>query len=282
MRKILFLLLAPVLLASCSDEAQDENREPVAKVFDQYLYQEDIQGIMSEGISPSDSATKAQNFIDNWVKTQLMIKKAELNLREDEKDVQKQLEEYRNSLIIYKYKQKYLEQKLDTVVTEQQIEEYYHYNSANFLLNKNVAKALFIKVPSDIPNIAQIRYLYKSERPRDIERLKQISTENALVFDDFGGDWVGFTELLKLIPASIENQKEFLNSKRFIETQDTAFHYFVNIKEYKLTNDIAPLKFVRDNIKSVLLNKRRTELLNEMENSIYRSALNRNDVEFYK
>ena len=90
----------------------------MARVFDKYLYKADVAGVIPNGSSKQDSITLAKNYIQNWIKQQVILHKAETNLDEEKKDVEKKLEEYRNSLITYIYEKELIRQKLDTVVSD--------------------------------------------------------------------------------------------------------------------------------------------------------------------
>ena len=137
MRQIL-LIAVLLFLASCSDYKRKSDEQPVARVFDRYLYTDAIKDIMPANISSSDSVIIARDFIEKWIKKQLLLNKAELNLTEEEKNVDKQIDNYKTSLLIYKYEQSLIKQKLDTFVSFNEIKEYYNENSSNFLLNDNL------------------------------------------------------------------------------------------------------------------------------------------------
>ena len=129
--RILFVFALSMLITSCRYfSSKNDNRE-LARVHDHYLYKADIEGVIPKNTNSEDSLQMATNFIANWVKQQLILKKAELNLGPEKKNVEKQLEEYKSSLIIYLYEEELVKQKLDTNVSESEIEKYYEENKNN-------------------------------------------------------------------------------------------------------------------------------------------------------
>ncbi len=50
-------------------------------------------------------------------------------------------------------------EKMDTVLTEAEMENYYATNESSFILNSNIVKALFIKLPVETPDLSRIRAL---------------------------------------------------------------------------------------------------------------------------
>ncbi len=281
MKYALFFLLIVVALGFGCKDKQNENKLILARVYDTYLYYDEIADIIPDKLSPEDSSEQVMHLVDLWIKKQLMIRKAELNLTAEQKDVSKQLEDYRASLLIHKYKQKFTNQKLDTAITDEEIENYYNTYSLDYQLAAHSVKALFIKVPVDVPNIEQIRRLYKSERTADITRLQDLVFMSAHKFDNFDDKWIYFTQLLSLLPITVENPEVYLRSNRSIEAQDSAFHYFVLIRDFKLKGDNIPLDFLKNDIKTILLNKKKIDMLNVLENELFNDALNHNNAEIF-
>ncbi len=276
-----FLLLLPSFFYSCSRLENKNKEEPIARVYDKYLYPSDIIDIFPINHLPRDSLLILKNFIDNWIKKQLILYKAELNLTEEQKDVNKQLEEYRSSLLIYKYEQNLIKQKLDTIITEEEIENYYTENSSNFILDKNIVKAVFIKLPFEAPNLNLIRQLYRSEKEEDFQQLESYCYQYAIKYDYFDDQWVDFENILQELPDDIRNPERYLRYNRTLEQQDSDSRYYVYIRDYKLVSEVAPLPYVNKNIKSIILNKRKLEFINDIENNIYQDALNKGSFTVY-
>lgn len=127
--KIAIGLIVITALVSCQKSGNGKNDKVVAAIYDKVLYQSDLQGILYEGISVNDSLVRTKAFIDNWIRRQLLIHQAEKNLDKSELDCLKEIEDYRNSLIIYKYESLLVKQNLDTVVFDEEIEKYLNDNS---------------------------------------------------------------------------------------------------------------------------------------------------------
>ena len=127
---LLLLLLAA--LSACTAVSDSGKGEVVAKVYGNYLYEADLEGLVSSGTSKQDSIMLVKRFIDNWIRKRLLIRQAEKNLTAAQTDFSKKLEDYRTSLLIYTYETELIKQKLDTVVSEAEITAYYENNKQNF------------------------------------------------------------------------------------------------------------------------------------------------------
>ncbi len=276
-------LIASSLLFACNPtkKAEESEGDVIAKVNDALLYSSQIKDIVPSGVSTTDSLEIIKKFIDNWVKEILVIQKAEDNLSEEQKNVDKQLKDYRNSLITYAYEKELVRQKLDTTVSENEIEEYYNNNPTNFGLKDNIIKVIYVKVNKKAPQLDKLKKWYKSDNTKDIEQLENYCHQFAENFYLDGESWLLFDDLLKEIPIQAYNKELFLQNNRFIEVGDSLYNYFVNIKGFKIRNSLSPLSFEKENIKNIILNKRKLELINQMKTDVYNDALNKNKIEIY-
>jgi len=281
MRRTLVNILILLLFISCTRYLENNKPDPIARAFNNYLYSADIKEIFPPDITPADSIIIARKYIEKWIKKQLLSRKAELNLSDELKDVEKQIEDYKASLLIFKYEQQLIKEKLDTIIYETEIQDYYDQNISNFILDDNIIKVIFIKIPRSAPNIHLIRTWYKSDGDEDIEQMEDYCFQYADKYDYLVDEWNLFDTFLEEIPDVINNQEQYLRYNNFIETQDSLFYYLVNIKDCRLKSTVAPLNYVSDNIRYIILNKRKIEFIKELENDSYNDALNRNSFEIY-
>lgn len=265
---------------SCTrDTNKDENRIPIARAGASFLFEDEIKNIVPKGTASKDSLELLKKYIDNWIHEALVIQKAENNLNDEQKNVEKQLQDYRNSLITYAYEKELVKQKLDTLVDNQEIEKYYTSNQADFQLKDNIIKVIYIKVNKKAPNIAKLRQLYKSDNLKDREQLAGYCHQFAENFYLDDNSWLLFDDLLKEIPIQTYNKELFLQNNRFVEVSDSASSYFLNIKGFKIRNSISPLSFEKENIKNIILNKRKLQLISKMKEDVYNDALNNKKIE---
>lgn len=283
MRKVLlFTALSLLILSGCSDYNRSNNRKVVAKAGDSYLYADEIPGIPSNSTNREDSISIVRNFIDRWVKKELMLGRAEMNLTEEYvAEMNQKLEETRSNLMIYQYQQQMMLQRMDTLVTIEEIENYYNSNIATFNLTSPVIKALFIKIPLEAPNINKVKTWYKSNTQENLQNLESYCYQFADKYDDFDEEWVNISYLLRVLPDEIPNLSRFLRNNSYYETSDSLYHYFVDIRDYRLNGAVSPIEFVKDDIKNIILNYRKIDFLQELENGIYNEGLRENQFKIY-
>jgi hypothetical protein len=167
-------------------------------------------------------------------------------------------------------------EKMDTTVTNIEMENYFATNEKNFHLNSNIVKALFIKVPVETPGIEKIRAWGRSSEQKDLQQLESYCYQFAEKFDDFHEDWVTMDRLSVELPQDILNQDDFLRRNTWFEARDSSSVYMISIRDYRLRTSIAPFDYVKNDIKSIILNNRRYEFLQTLENGIYNQAIKEN------
>jgi len=279
---ILFLSL--VLFSSCDsifNKGIEEEGEMVARVYESKLYQHDIVAVLPEGLSPEDSANFVQNFINVWAKNELMVYKAEFNLTDEQKQFEEQIRNYRNDLLKYAYLQKYVDDRLDTSISELQIKDYYQANSQNFLLKENILKIRYIVVPQDAPELEDLKKWFKSSEAKDLEALLDYSLSFARSFSLEDTAWISFNDFRKLIPIRTYNQQDFLARNKWIELEEEGLIYLAQIKEFKIKDNSAPIFYVKDIIRNTLLNKKRLDLIADLEKNLVNDALKKKEFETY-
>jgi hypothetical protein len=285
------MLRSPVILAfliaflsSCSLLPQKaKNKEKaIARVNDKFLYQDDLVNVVPAGTAANDSVEMTAAYINNWVRQELLLKQAEDNLDETNRDFSDQIEQYRNSLIIYAYESELVKQKLDTVVPQAEIEEYYKKNQSNFYLRENIVLASYVIISKNSPFAAKAKSLLVSNRDADKEKLQTLCQENNLNFLINDGTWISFADLARKIPLTVDDPEEFLRKNKYFEVKDSTTMYYVAISDYKSKESISPLNFETDNIRTILLNKRKAALLQRMEDDLISNAVKHKKYEIFK
>jgi hypothetical protein len=278
---LIFCLLILTALTSCNNFSKSEQEKPVARVYDLYLYPSEIADRIPDGVSQDDSLRLARRLVDEWIREKLLLVRAEQFLSDDQKNVDKQLEEYRSSLLTFKYKQKLLSQNLDTIVNEEELQSFYNENSSNYILDGDVVKVTYVKVPVTAPQIWDVRRWYRSEDPGDQDNLEKYCINFASNYMINSEQWFRFSGLIDATPLKISNVVSYLNYNRNIETSDSSSYYFIHILDRVPEGQVAPLELVRDNIRSVIINKRKIKFMEDLENSVYQDGRAKNKVEIF-
>ncbi|MFV0267943.1 MAG: hypothetical protein ACK5HT_12490 [Draconibacterium sp.] len=271
------ILGAFVFMNACSEAPREE---PVAQVGDRFLYKSDLLKIFPGNATKEDSILIATDYINKWVKQELMIQKANENLSPGQKDVTRELEEYRNSLIIFRYKNELMQQRMDTVVTPEQIEQYYEQNKTTFNLDRSIVKGVYVRIPQELANVEVLKTMVQDMTDEGQSVLRDYCTRYAKNFE-IATNWIDFKVLNRNLPVPIDEPETFLRNNSMKEMTDEDYYYLVSILDYKLTNDLAPLEFVENDIKNLILNQRKIKFLREVETNIYKEGERQKKFKIY-
>ena len=278
MKSIYLIIL--LLICSC-DLPTNEESNAVARVGEDFLFVSDIEDQI--GPNGSDSIQITRRTINEWAEELLYLKKAEINLSSREK---KRLEElvstYRNDLYVKTYKDKAIQSQLDSIVEKEEIESYFEQNKLNFKTNKDLLRGRYVRVRNENYNLRSIRKSIRRFNEDDKVFLDSI----ALQFTTYSLNdsiWVQASQFFNRLPSISERRyKNFLKNDTFFELQDSLEVYLVVVEEVVLRNDLAPLDYVAPTLKQILINKRKLELMRQLDREIIEEGLRQNIYEVYE
>ncbi len=273
-----------ILIASSSCElitASQEEQQHVARVYDTYLYQEELSAQMPNPIDSLDSVMFAKRLIDLWIEKQLLLYNAENNLSEEAKNVEYQLKEYKTDLLIYAYESQLINQKLDTVISQEELKAYYEANKANFLLTDYIVKVVYVKLDTTAPDIKKVRRWIKNLDEDNFQKLEDYCHQFAANYYLDDNTWLYIDELLREIPIGLYSKEQLLRNHKFIDFSDGSFSYLIKIQDYRLKDALSPLSLEKENIRNLILNQRKSALLSELRVHLRDEGLANNDFEVF-
>jgi len=270
------------LLVTNNEELQAQTDEIVAKAGESVLLRSDIEELIGTASTFEDSSKLADNYVKNWIKKELLLQEASNNVNIDQSEIEKKVSDYRYTLLSFEYQRLYIQQNLDTAVSDQEIEEYYNENKENFGLRQNIFKGKFIKLNKEAPKKSDVRRWMKSLRPESQESLKDYAFQYANNYS-LDTTWVKFEEITRASPFStLTNKVQFLRRTNYAEEADSLYLYLLKIDEYKLSEEISPLTFVENDIRNIILNSRKVALAKGLENEIFERAKENEDYTIYR
>ena len=284
MRRNIIYIVALILFISCEFPMKfktDETKKAVAKVYNNSLYQSDIDLVFDSNLTKQDSILFVENYINSWAKQQLLLHQAELNLKDKTISFEKLVSDYRATLYINAYKEALVLNKLDTIVTDYQVEKYYISNQENFKLNEELVKLRYLHTDKNRVDKKGLIKLFKSNKSEDIDSLQLRSLEfKSFNFND--SIWIKYSDLLNQIDyLKSEDKNKILKKSNFLQKEESLGLYLITIKDVLRRNDIAPISYVSPTIKQIILHKRKLELLRKIEVDLLNDAIKNQKFETY-
>ncbi|WNH09812.1 peptidyl-prolyl cis-trans isomerase [Thalassobellus suaedae] len=277
-----FIILLFIIVTSCDFFKKADERIPIARVNDAYLYQDDIKDLVSEGTSIQDSTLLVQNFINKWATQQLLLDGALLNLSETKQHAfNKLVNQYKNDLYAKAYLDALVRRSIDTIVNLEEAENYYNNNKEAFKLNEELIKFRYIHVDENIIDFKTIEKKFKVFNKEDKKELDSI----AIQFKSYSLNdsiWIKVNQVIDKIPVlTAENKNQLLKKSNFVQLKDSLGVYLMQINDVLLRNDTAPLEYVKPTINQIVINKRKLELIRKLEKDITKDAIKNKQFEIY-
>jgi hypothetical protein len=272
------LLVFAFFLFACSNTKNGE--KPLARVLDKYLYPKDVANLIKPGTTAKDSSQMIQNYIDSWTRKELMLNEANSNIEIDNYTLEKQLLDYKESILLYQYENELIKQKLDTTATYGQLLDYYNRHKDNFELRNDIVKLQYIKIKNTEPALPKIVNEYNNPNKQlSPGLLNSLCKDFASQYSLNDSLWFITDELKKILPSTI--QQKFVDAKGSWIEKDSMFTYLVNINDFKPQGVMAPMSFVKETIYKIIINQRKLYMIKKLKEDLYKAALQNGDFETY-
>ncbi|GAA0750329.1 hypothetical protein GCM10009431_30780 [Gaetbulibacter jejuensis] len=276
------IIITFVCVLSCDFFKKTEDRTPIARVNETYLYEEDIKDLVAEGTSVEDSTLLVNNYITRWATQLLLVEGAERNLPETtQNNFNKLVSQYKKDLFTKAYLDALVKKNIDTTVSQSEADTVYSKNKETFKLNEELVKFRYINIPQNAINLDDIEKRFKRFDTNDKRYLDSISVQfKSYSLND--SVWVKTSQVIEKVPVlNAENKKELLKKSNFLQLKDSLHLYLMQINDVLLQNDYAPLEYVKPTINQIIINKRKLELIKQLEKDITKDAIKNNQFEIF-
>ncbi len=288
--KNLFYILSFVFITISCDyfelkkevKSIEEDENIIASVYDKNLYLSDIEDLIPKHLSLQDSLIFVKSYINSWAKQQLFLQKAEENISKvNNTEIENLVKNYRKSLFINGYKEQLIKQQLDTIISLTEVDSFYNENKKNFKLNKDLLQVKYIHFGNNFIDKKEVIKKFQSKKEEDLEFLEDLTIN----YKDYilrDSTWFSLKDIMLKIPHLNNEPKEnLLKLSKFIQKEDSLGVYLVKIEGVLKQNNIAPLSYIENNIKKLILHKRKQELIRKIEKTLINDAIKNNKFKEY-
>jgi hypothetical protein len=259
----------------------EQKPEPrlLAQVFDYKLYYDDIKDLLQGYTDPADSIQQVRSLTDHWVRDRLLLVEAEKNFPK-EANMKKLLEDYRQSLLRHFFEQQVIEEKLDTVITEQDLQDYYEANKEQHRLESGILKGYYFKIKRPLPRNDKLLSWWKTFPQQHYSEVIDYADKHAKTS---WSDTTVFHEmnvLIQLFPEGTLSESS-IRSNRSVFRSDRDYYYLLYPVEVHYKLDIAPLSQIREQAARYIIHQRELELLDRIKKEIYDRDIQNERVQIY-
>lgn len=275
---VVILFFPCVIACETKNEVIDNQSNAVARAYDQVLTAEELSEVIPNG-SLEDSIMMADRYITSWLKEQAVLHQAKVNLPSEKIQFERELEDFRTSLITYAYERQFIEERLDTLLEASEVVQYYQANKDIFRLKDYIVKAKYCILDSSITKLKKFEKLFYSLEPESLVGLEQYCVDQGCNYYLEIEDWKYFEDLLREVPLEVYNVEGFLKKNKTVSFERDNRRYYVAIMDYEFKDGYSPIELVEDQIKDLILNRRKQEVLSKMRDDLYRTAIAKKEIE---
>jgi len=282
--KYFYTLFGILLLTiqSCNLRSDTQEQVPLARVNDAFLYESDIDFSFVEGQSEMDSIIYVQNIINNWATTQLLIDGAVLNLKKDtQTEFEQLIQQYKSDLYTSAYVEALVNNNLDTLISDQELDDVYNNNTQLFVLKEDLLKMRYVNVNSKLSNLDEVKKRFKRFNAEDKFVLDSIAIQfNSFYLKD--SIWIKSEQVIsKIKPLQLGFNKVLLKKPNFIQLKDSLGLYLMQVNEVLKRGSQAPKQYVLPTLKQIVINKRKLKLIKQLKSDIVNDAIKNKNFEIY-
>lgn len=284
MKRTVIVLFSMVLLLSSCEQFRTSfhhHDRRIARVGMDVLYESDIAGLIPQGISSEDSAAMVDQYARSWALGKLLLRKAEDELPKSEKDISDQLEEYKKSLLGFRYEKYYIEERLDTTVLEPEMRAYYEEHQNSFVSQYSIVKGRVVTILTKSPYYDVFKKSYTATEQSDVNDLVELSYSSAEKYNDFDGGWISVTTLAKELRMDVDACEAMVALHKTVEKENGVYTQFVFIEDKVAPGEVSPFEFNRDRIRETIISKRKQDLLATLERDLLNDAKSNKTYKVY-
>ena len=282
MKKLVYILILLLLITSCDYFKPVAKEQALARVNDVFLYETELAKALPENFTTEDSTVFANSYINKWATEQLLLQHAQINLTDGKLEKFNSLiEQYKSDLYGKAYLEALVSKNLDTAVSYEEASSYYDANKEAFKLNEELIQFRYINIEPNRLDLKSIKTKFKRFNSADKKELDSISIQ----FKSYSlkdSVWIRVDQVVNKIPViTPANKNELLKKSNFIQRKDSLGLYLMQINNVALRNSTAPLEYVKPTINQIVINKRKLELIKQLEKDITKDAIKNKQFELY-
>ena len=245
----------------------------VARVGEHRLMRSELAAYIPAGVSSEDSLALAQSYIKSWAEELIFLDMAEKHLSAEEKDVTKDLEDYRRTLLKYRYEERYINDRLDTLISDEAVRNYYREHMDKFLVDRPLLKVRYMVIPADSRSLKTIKELMSSDDAMDAIAADSLAFTAALRYVDSSDTWMDAILLARDLGTDEVSMMSALRNRTIEFKGDDGLLRVAYVVDMVQKGSPAPLDYCEERIKDILLSARKHELVGGFERDLLNDAL---------
>ena len=287
MRRIINISLCAALLTLISCRELPDylvGSNTLARVGRNELSITEVKQAIPSNLRGEDSIAFAKHYVDKWLVRQLKIEEADELFPGSVNDIEKMVEDYRQTLLTGKVDQYYVDKLMNNELSDKDIADYYNTHKSDFTLDRTLVKGRILRFDGAYRQSKRLKEQMRkaSASPTDAKTFSDVCEKNGFVLTDYRSEWINFSDFLANLPTTRSQDYDPLLDKMDIqEMEANGTRYYFDFTSVCRKGNVAPLESVSENIRRILLTQRRSEIIKTHEEEIVKRASDEGHARIY-
>lgn len=280
-RLILFFAFLAII-TSCDFKNKTDESETVKGKKIATIYERDIYASEITSLSKKDSALIANNYLEDLVTKEALFLKAQESDLVDDEAIEIQTERFRKSLVSAHFEREYVKQKLDTNIKEEELAQYFQKNEGKMMLHSTIFKGYYVVLPVNSSKVVRLKELLLSEKTTDVQELKNNCVRYASAFSLESNNWMEMPiQINRMHAFTHEGVLHAIKHKQLLSFEKDDNLYLIRLFDFKFANQPSPYSYIKEELKQLLLNERKAEIIAELKSQLLSEAKANKKIEIY-
>ena len=266
------VILSALSTQSCSTSNFDSNEIVVVEAFGQTLSLDTISSRVPDNMSYDDSLMLADRIINGWIRERVLLAQAEKYLTDEDAKFSRQIQAYRNALLVSEYENRYVNSRLNRNVIDDELELFHSANPELFKLPDHVVQAVFFHLPEEEVDLDSAKFWLTEADSITMPKLEKWCIEHNASYAIDTEYWWFLSDLLDQVPMQIYRLEDQLKRRKVIEFSAEGRTYMMKILDYKFKDLPSPLAIASERIEEIIIQERRRNLLDDLRDELVKEA----------
>lgn len=259
-----YFFLCAFILVACDDGLLNkfQKKNCIIQYKNECLTQYELKSI-TQNANKQDSEYISKKYIDEWLLEQVLFEKAKATTQIDKEELESRLSKIKKQYYISSYLQNYIQENLDTSVSDKEILKYYESHKEAFKLSSNIVQIYYVKLNDDEKEILEFKKLLSSNKDHSKLNSFIFAKANSYFIED--SLWLKWDDVTKEIPVLKNYSLNSFTKGKIIEWRNGTYYYYVKIKDYKEKNEFSPLAYEKEKIKAIIIEQRKQSLIKDLK-----------------
>lgn len=245
----------------------------VAEAYNHKLYASEVAARVPAGLNSTDSSEFAKHIIDDWMMEQVILAEAEKTLTVKEKIFDKELEEYRKTLLKNRYFEKITSDADQFKVSDEEVRAAIQQSKVNLVSDKEIVKINYVKLPRQSAVKEELKEILfdDSRRMTEKERIAELCSDSIEYFitDD---QWLFWEDIQLETGITLDRNSQRIDFPLTFEKIVNDDEYLMVILDFRSESTGEESKDYFESVRTMLIQQKKNQFIQQRMKELYQEA----------